>query len=91
MPVLSSVTAFYSVLSILSYQLLFLSQRPVNFSVIICVILCAYAVTRLVSSTEDSAMFTENFMNTTKIVSNNVAHKIHELGSYMYQFYFQNT
>ena len=41
MPFMSFPTAFYGILSVLSYQLLFLSQRPVNLGVIVCVLMCA--------------------------------------------------
>ena len=87
MPFLTFSTAFFSTLSVLSYQLLFLSNRPVSFSVILCLLLCAYAMTRLVSSPEDSVHFTESVFNTTKNVSGSLLQQCHAFGTLAYNTY----
>ena len=85
---------FFSTLSVLSYQLLFLSNRPVNapvnFSVIICVLVCAYAITRLISSPEDSVQFTESVFKTTKSVGGNLIQQCHAFSSLAYNMYMNN-
>ena len=87
MPHFSFTTAFFSTLSVLSYQLLFLSNRPVSFSVIVCLLLCAYAITRLVSSPEDSVVFTESVFNTTKKMSQSLFQQCHAFGILAYNTY----
>ena len=69
MPLMSFPTAFYGILSVLSYQLLFLSQRPVNLGVIICVLMCAYAISRMVTNPEDGVKFTAEVCSSVRNVS----------------------
>lgn len=56
-PMISFPTAYYGVLAALSYQLIFLSHRTVTISVVLCLLLCAFAIAVLLCSSEEGGLY----------------------------------
>ena len=91
MPFMSFPTAFYGILSVLSYQLLFLSQRPVNLGVIVCVLMCAYAISRMVTNPEDGIKFTAEVCENVKGMGQSGLILLKNGVFAVYEKYFEDT